>query len=186
MPKRFVYGCVTVYLVYLISFIVAGFAGTPIVIAAESEKETAAARPGPPSMTAEEIQTFLAQPLVASLAVVRANKTPQLTPMWFIYENGMMYMSTRTYAAKVKHIRANPNVSVVVETMDAPLKNTVVTLEGKAQVLETEVKPVVEKIYRKYMGEEGMQTPAAERNINTPRVILKITPKRVRSMDTTK
>lgn len=180
MKKWLLYGFVTFYL------IVGGLAGTSIAIAAEDEKETTAPRSAPPAMSAEEIQAFLAQPLVASLAVVRANNTPQLTPMWFIYEDGVMSMSTRTYAAKVKHIRANPNVSVVVETMDAPLKNTVVTLEGKAEILESEVKPVVEKIYRKYMGEEGMQTPAAQRNINTPRVIIRITPKKIRSIDTTK
>ena len=180
MKKWFRYGFVTFCLIG------GGLAGTSIVIAAEHEKETAAPRSAPPSMTDEEIQAFLAQPLVASLAVVRDNNTPQLTPIWFIYEDGVMFMSTRTYAAKVKHIRANPNVSVVVETMDAPLKNTVVTLEGKAEVQDSGVKAVVEKIYRKYIGEEGMQTPAAQRNINTPRVILKITPRKIRSIDTTK
>ena len=160
------------------------FGGTASALTARAaEPASASARL---SMTDEEIQAFLAQPLVASLATVRANNTPQLTPMWFIYEDGVMYMSTRTYAAKVRYIRANPDVAVVVETMDAPLKNKVVTLEGKAEVQGSGVKPIVEKIYRKYMGEEGMQTPAAQRNINTPRMIIRITPKKIRSMDTTK
>jgi hypothetical protein len=44
----------------------------------------------------------------------------------------------------------------------------------------------VNLIYKKYMGEEGMKIPAAQQSINAPRVILKITPKRIESLDTTR
>lgn len=137
-------------------------------------------------MTPQEMQAFLARPLVAHLAIVRANRTPQLVPMWFLYENGAIYMSTRVNAAKLKHIRANPHVAVVVDVMEAPLKNKVVTIEGTAQIETTGVKDVVTKIYRKYLGPEAAKSPAAQHNINEPRVILKITPERIHTMDTTR
>jgi len=140
----------------------------------------------PPTMTPEEMQAFLARPLVAHLAVVRANRTPQLVPMWFLYENGVIYMSTRVNAAKLKHIRTDPHVAVVIDVMERPLKNKVVTLEGTAEIQTTGVKEVVTKIYRKYLGPEAAKSPAAQHNINEPRVILKITPKRIHTMDTTR
>jgi hypothetical protein len=76
----------------------------------------------------EELSTFLARPILARLATVRANGTPQIVPMWFLYEDGVMYMSTRTNAAKVKHFKKNPHVAVVVDEMVAPMKNKAVTI----------------------------------------------------------
>jgi len=153
--------------------------------AAEKKPAPAPARPAPPSMTKEELQTFLARPLVARLATVRPNGTPQIVPMWFLYEDGVLYMSTRTAAAKVKHLHKNPRVAVVVDEMVAPLKNKVVTLEGAVEMQTTGVKEVTTKIYHKYLGTEGAATPAAQQSINTPRVVLKITPKKIESIDTT-
>jgi PPOX class probable F420-dependent enzyme len=156
------------------------------VEAAEKKPMPPTSRPAPPSMTKEEMQAFLARPLVARLATVRTNGSPQIVPMWFLYEDGVMYMSTRTYAAKVKHLQKNPRVAVVVDEMVAPLKNKVVTLEGTVEMQTTGVKEMTTKIYHKYVGIEGAATPVAQQSINTPRVILKITSKKIESMDTTR
>jgi PPOX class probable F420-dependent enzyme len=156
------------------------------IAGAADNKQASPAQATPAAMSKEGLQTFLAQPLIARLAVVRANGTPQVSPMWFLYEDGVMYMSTRPERAKVKHLKANPRVAVVVDVMEAPLKNKVVTLEGTVEVQTTGVKEMTTKIYRKYMGAEGAQTPAAQQNINAPRVILKITPQKVESVDTTR
>ncbi len=154
--------------------------------AAWAEQQQTQARPAPPSMSKEEVTKFLARPIIARLATVRPNGTPQVVPMWFLYEDGVMYMSTRTYAAKVKHLKKNPRVAVVVDEMVAPLKNKVVTIEGTVELLDTGVKETTTKIYNKYMGAEGAKTPQAQQSINTPRVILKITPKKMETIDTTR
>jgi PPOX class probable F420-dependent enzyme len=151
-----------------------------------AEEKPATPQAAPPSMSTEELNAFLARPIIARIATVRANGSPQLAPMWFLYEDGVMYMSTRTYAAKVKHIQKNPRVAVVVDEMVAPLKNKVVTIEGTVEVLTTGVKEMTTRIYHKYAGVEGSATPQAQRSINTPRVILKITPKKTETLDTTK
>src|SRR5215471_4672445 len=147
-----------------------------------AEKKPAEARPKPPPMAKEEVSAFLARPLIARLATVRANGTPQIVPMWFLYEDGVMYMSTRTGAAKVKHFKKNPHVAVVVDEMVAPMKNKVVTIEGTVEVLDTGVKEMTTKIYHKYVGVEGSASPQAQQSINTPRVILKITPKKMETI----
>lgn len=172
---------------YLLGLIALCAVFVEVIGARAEEKPPVPSPPSTPlSMTQEAMQAFLAQPLIARLATVRANGTPQVVPMWFLYENGVMYMSTRTYAAKVKHLQKNPRVAVVVDVMEAPLKNKVVTIEGTAEMLTTGVKEVTTKIYHKYMGVEGAATPTAQRNINTPRVILKITPQKIETLDTTR
>jgi PPOX class probable F420-dependent enzyme len=160
---------------------------TPVTIAAaEAGKPTpAAARPAPPPMSADAMKAFLARPLVARLATVRGNNTPQLVPMWFIYEDGVLYMSTRTTAAKLRHLRKNPHAAVVIDEMVAPLKNKAVTIEGTAEVLTVGVKEMTTKIYQKYVGAEAATNARAQESINTPRVVIKITPKKIQTMDTT-
>jgi PPOX class probable F420-dependent enzyme len=153
---------------------------------AADNKRVSPAQATAAAMNKEELQAFLAQPLIARLALVRANGTAQVLPMWFLYEGGVMYMSTRPERAKVKHLKANPRVAVVVDVMEAPLKNKVVTLEGTVEIQTTGVKEMTTKIYRKYMGDKGVITPAAQQNIDAPRVILKITPMKIESVDTTR
>lgn len=167
-----------------LTFLTAGGTVRPVV--AETAKATPAAHPTPPPMSADEMKAFLARPLVAHLATVRTNGSPQVVPMWFLYEDGVMYMSTRTWAAKVRHLRHNPRVAVEVDVMEAPLKNKVVGIDGTAEVLTSGVKEMTTRIYQKYVGPDAAQDPKAQQSINTPRVVLKITPKKMWSMDTTR
>jgi PPOX class probable F420-dependent enzyme len=165
---------------------IVAFALTVCTQPTSAQTKTPAARPAPPPMTADEIQAFLRLPLVAHLATVRADGSPQVVPMWFLYENGVMYMSTRTAAAKVRHLHHNPHVAVEVDVMDAPLKNKVVAIDGTAEILTTGVKEMTTRIYQKYVGVDAANSPKAQDSINTPRVLLKITPKKMWSMDTTR
>jgi len=152
----------------------------------EGEKRAAQPpRPRLPAMTPERLKEFLAQPLVARLATVRPDGRPQVVPMWFIYQDGVVYMSTGVEAAKVRHIRHNDRVAITIDVMEAPLKNKGVIIDGRAEIQTDGVLDVTRRIYKKYMGEEGSATPVAQRSINRPRVILKITPNRLVSFDTT-
>ncbi|HXG20965.1 MAG TPA: hypothetical protein VNN62_18045, partial [Methylomirabilota bacterium] len=45
--------------------------------AAWAEQQQTQARPAPPSMSKEEVTKFLARPIIARLATVRPNGTPQ-------------------------------------------------------------------------------------------------------------
>jgi PPOX class probable F420-dependent enzyme len=141
-------------------------------------------RPGlrSPQMTPQAIEAFLNRPLIARLATVRADHSPQLTPMWYLWEGGALYMSTRASSAKVKHIRSNPRVAVVVDIMEAPRKNIIVTIEGRAEVLTEKVAEWTAKIRRRYMPASADLHPQDPE----PRVILKITPRKVEGIDTTK
>lgn len=161
-----------------------GVAAT-VPVAAQTTAPTAAAQPTPPAMTPAEMHAFLTRPLVARLATVRPNGAPQVFPMWFLFQDGVFYMSTRTQAAKPGHIRRNPRVAVVIDEMVAPLKNKVITIDGRAEIVTTGVREITTQIYQKYMGAEAASDPVAQQSINTPRVLIKITPKKYRTIDTT-
>ena len=151
----------------------------------EEKRATQPPRPRLPAMAPEKLKDFLAQPLVARLATVRPDGRPQVVPMWFIYEDGVVYMSTGVEAAKVRHVRRNNRVAITIDVMEAPLKNKGVIIDGRAEIQTDGVLDVTRRIYKKYMGEEGSATPVAQRSINRPRVVLKITPNKLVSFDTT-
>jgi len=66
---------------------------------------------------------------------------------------------TRTWAAKVKHIRGNRHVAVTVDVMEAPLKNKAVLLDGTAEIVTTGVQEMTTAIYQKYMGADAAKSP---------------------------
>ena len=171
---------------YILGLAAVAILGSVLRSAADTHTPAATAHPTPPPMTKEEIDAFLAQPLVARIATVRQNGTPQVVPMWFLWEHGTMYMSTRTWAAKLKHLRRNPHVAVVVDVMEAPMKNKVVTIDGTADILTDGVREMTTRIYEKYLGAEAAKNPQAQQSLTAPRVLIKITPKKITSMDSTR
>src|SRR5262245_30901068 len=58
-----------------------------------AEEKPATPQPAPPSMSKEELNAFLARPIIARIATVRENETPQLAPMWFLYENWLQVLA---------------------------------------------------------------------------------------------
>ena len=62
-------------------------------------------------------------------ACVRPDGRPHLTPIWFVWVDGSIWLCTQTNAVKVRNIRANPNVSIALEDGNAP-----VTGEGRAML----------------------------------------------------
>lgn len=71
------------------------------------------------------------------------------TPLWFVEDQGVLYMRTPAASAKVKRIRNNPHVRVVPSDVRGnPLG---VWLDGKAQLIDAdEAKWVNDLIKRKY------------------------------------
>ncbi|MEM4524609.1 MAG: pyridoxamine 5'-phosphate oxidase family protein, partial [Archaeoglobaceae archaeon] len=67
------------------------------------------------SMSQKEIQEFLSKPLIARIATVGKDLTPNVHPVWFLYDGEFIYISTGKFSAKVRNIIRNPKVAVVVD-----------------------------------------------------------------------
>ena len=65
-------------------------------------------------MSHGEIEEFLQAPRFAVLGTNRVDGPPQLTPVWYLYENGKIYVSMFVESAKYKNLRRDPRVSVCV------------------------------------------------------------------------
>lgn len=103
-------------------------------------------------MTKEEIAEYLAEAHVAHMVTLRPNGRPQVAPVWFLEDNGQAFVMADANAMKVRNVRRNPAVTLSIATDQRPLKYVV--LNGNAQVAETDIAQMVERICVRYDGPE--------------------------------
>lgn len=101
-------------------------------------------------MTQQEIAAYLAEAHVAHLVTVRSSGRPQVAPVWFLEGNGQAFVVADANSVKVRNIRRNPAVTLSIATDQRPFKYVV--LNGEAQVVETDVAQMVERICVRYDG----------------------------------
>jgi hypothetical protein len=111
-------------------------------------------------LESDTAKRLLASTVPARFAYVAADGTPRVLPTWFYWTGEELVMPTfvaaphiQRPAARLKALRANPNVAVTIDTESFP--PNVLLIRGR--VLITEVQGIVPE-YRlaahRYMGEE--------------------------------
>lgn len=136
-------------------------------------------------LTEVETATFLAQPWNGRLATVTSRGTPYVVPVWYEYDprERVFYVVGRLRSAYVEHIARNAAVAFHVAD-DIRGRNTRVLVEGSAEILEGPAAPKDSgRIYkltvdmsRRYLGPRGEEY--AQRTVDRPRYLIKITPGR--------
>lgn len=84
--------------------------------------------PGP----SQEQQSFLAEPNVAVLATVDRRNRAHAAPVWYLYDDGGIIISTGRGSQKHRNIAANPEISVVVDSRTLPYYALMV--QGAAEI----------------------------------------------------
>jgi PPOX class probable F420-dependent enzyme len=104
-------------------------------------------------MKEKEVNRFLSLPYIAKLATTNPDGSPQISPVWFIREEGRgILISTYKEALKVRNIRRNPTVSVLVDHDGGGLELKGILMRGTATLVEgPECSKIVKKIYDKYL-----------------------------------
>lgn len=133
------------------------------------------------SMTQKELGEFLSKPILARIATVGKNSAPHIAPMWFVYENGTLIISTGRDAAKIKNIKNNPAVAVSIDTTEGGFQSGGVILRGKAELVEKDTLEITKKIYKKYLG--SLDNPMAKQLLQLPRTVIKLKPQKIFSWD---
>ena len=78
-------------------------------------------------------EELLAAPLQAIFATNRSGRPPQLSPVWFIWEAGAMYVSTSARSLKARSVLVDNHVSVCVDA--GPGDYRYLAMSGEAEVV---------------------------------------------------
>jgi nitroimidazol reductase NimA-like FMN-containing flavoprotein (pyridoxamine 5'-phosphate oxidase superfamily) len=87
-----------------------------------------------PVLSTAERDDFLAERgIVMRIAVVRADGSPLVTPIWFLHENGAIYFTPREKSEWFACLRSDPRVSLCIDEQPLPYRKVIV--EGRAELV---------------------------------------------------
>ena len=127
-------------------------------------------------MSEQESDLFLTKGRIVRVSSVGSDGTPHIAPIWYVYENGKLYLSTGPRSRKVRNIRANSEIAFCVDVGEAFYDLKAVVGKGTARIL-TEKKfndEIGKKILMKYLGD--MNNPAAKQLASLEHIVIEITP----------
>ena len=135
----------------------------------------------------EDVARFLAQPMLhAVVATIAADGSPQLTPVWYVYEPPRMIISIPADSAKHRNLKRDPRISVCVDGGREDVR--AVVLYGRAELIgaETDATRLDEyrwRIIRAYYQTEKAAKDYYESVEEVPHVLVVLEPERVVSQD---
>lgn len=140
--------------------------------------------PQMPPFTNEELESFLNRPLIAKLCTTNEDGTIHTAPLWFGYDNGDILFGTQDITRKVRNIRRNPNVTVLIDTAEPALQAAMIY--GKAELEYEDVIPKRVSIFEKYMPPSNAADLAPALAEQFKPVVIRVKPDRIISFDYSK
>ena len=140
------------------------------------------------AMDQAALDAFLSEPLLARIATVRGDR-PHVVPMWFDWDGESLWMETGLGFQKHKNLIANPHCAVTIDITEGGLRFKGAMLEGEAELITEPVafaRETARRIYRKYLGDEGIAAPTPRVMIDNPHAIIRLRPARIQTWDQTR
>ena len=104
------------------------------------------------------ILDILALRLIATVGTVSDDGTILLTPVWYQYEGGRLYMPTGGGSHKARNVRARPGVTVLVDQRH-PERHRWASAVGTAEIISgTESRAINDRVRQRYLSAEGEAT----------------------------
>jgi PPOX class probable F420-dependent enzyme len=103
-------------------------------------------------MTREQIDAFLHEPRTSMLATVQPDGSPHVTPVWHHYDGERLYVCCEDHAVKVRNVKHEPRVSLLVSTVSPP--HQYVLVHGRAVLSRDRIPELVWAMSLAYKGEE--------------------------------
>ena len=132
--------------------------------------------------TRAELEEITARPLVAVLATLNPDGSPQATPVWYRYDGETFYVTSRTGRKKVRNIKRDPRVTLVVE--DTADGGNPLIVKGTAEVIEEGGEEFTHTVCIRYEGKAQGKASAESlislaHRLGEPRVKIRITPQKI-------
>jgi hypothetical protein len=137
--------------------------------------------PQKPPLTDDELKTFLDGAPIARLGSKNPDGTIHIAALWFAYQDGDIVFGTQDITHKVRNIKHDPQVTVLIDVVGPPLQG--VLIYGRAELDYEDVIAKRIAIFEKYMPSEHARGLAAVLAESWAPVIIRVKPERVTSYD---
>jgi PPOX class probable F420-dependent enzyme len=117
---------------------------------------------------------------MAHLATSSKSGKPRVSPIWYVYENGVFYFTTRLHRVKGRHVQSNPSVALSIATDHRPYR--AVCAFGKATIVEQGRDEWLKRISYRY-GVEQAKNWLGDAVKQPGRTVLMLKPDRILSWD---
>jgi PPOX class probable F420-dependent enzyme len=122
-------------------------------------------------------ERFLLDHRLCVLSTIRKDGTPQSTPVYYIYEDGKLFISVTKTRHKTLNVARDPRVSVVVLAEELPFKH--VQVQGTAVTTDDDLEPTSRRIWSTFR--DKLADDFAQVLINQGRTLMVVTPASVTS-----
>ncbi len=113
---------------------------------------------------------------VASLATIRRDGFPHLTEVWFLFDDDELKLSLNTSRLKTRHLRANPECSLLLLDLQNPYRY--LEVRGRARIEPDDDYAFARKLGAKYNADLKVHDQPGE-----SRVVVTIEPTNVYAVD---
>lgn len=130
-----------------------------------------------PKLTASERDAFLTTPgVLMRISVVRADGSPLVTPIWFIYEDNAIYFTPREKSEWFTCLRRDPRVALCIDEQPLPYRKVIV--EGQAELVfdvgqDDQWRDLYRRIATRYVNAEGAEA-YVQNTIDQPRGLYRV------------
>jgi PPOX class probable F420-dependent enzyme len=136
------------------------------------------------TMTQAQIEAFLMAPQHAIVGTNRIDGPPQLSPVWYMYHEGRIYLGVNAGTAKHQNLKRDPRISLCIDGGHGDAR--AVIIYGTAELIEGR-DPLKEemswRIIRKYHATEEQARAYADQVRDLPSVLVIVTPQKIISQD---
>ena len=119
-----------------------------------------------------EQEILIKEQSLGILATVKKDGSPQLTPIYYAYEDGQILISITKTRAKYHNIKRNPQVTMCIVK---PEGRPYVTVSGRAEIEERDIVDGTAKVFERFSDRplpDNFEAGLREQQ----RVLVKITP----------
>ena len=138
-----------------------------------------------PTFDGEDLERFVSEPRVATLAYTKRDGAPAMAPIWYRYENGRFVMLTSRRSAKAKALARVGQACLSIKDDTPPYR--AVVIDGKVSVsdepADTELNPWLATHYFGRIGAAEFLKQSAEEYGTAGLARITIDPTRVRGFD---
>ncbi len=132
----------------------------------------------------ESLAHLLDERRIATLTTFSEDGMPHVTAVWYLWEDGALYIATSQRASKGKNLARDPRMALCIESREDG-RESGMSASGKAELLTGEAAaPLAHRVNAKYLTQAALDHPAiGPAFIDMSDLVVKLVPEKWISWD---